>query len=298
LAKTRIYEWTREALSFQKLNAEFDALLTNPMDLISPATAELKMDGQKLVLDVNRNTSVTADSDDVIHFECGGFDSFIMDGDVASPVNGLTFVSAATGTPAVILPHGEAGCSLKIEFADDLDSSLRETADDIVALELQGFDAFIFDGDVGTPVLGLTFTSAAEAGSVGITVQGSGTDGDLTLTSKGAGVIDLIPGSTGTVNIDGEVLAGTVLNATATSWAPGSIAAGESASTTVAVTGAVFGDFCLVSASESINSGGNQQLTAHVLSSGNVQVTLANHHTGAIDLGTIATIYVRVLQLA
>ena len=323
MAKTRTKSWVaQEILTAADLNAEFDALLSSPMALISPATTALDMDGQELILDGDGNSSITVDTNDVLHMRLQAMDQFIFDGDVVSPVAGLTFRSAAEATNVGIIVQGTgtdvgltvtrlgdgtldllpsgAGTTLLDLNAGELildldgDSSITVDTDDVLHLRLQAFDAFIFDGDVATPVLGLTFTSAAEAGAVGITVQGSGTDGDLTLTSKGAGDIKLVPGSTGVVEIDGGVLAGKCLNGSVT-WDPPAVAGGatEQVEQDVTVTGAAVGDFVMVSCSITLTHG---SLTGFVTSSNTVRITYINLDT-TIDIGS-QTFYVRVFTRA
>ena len=327
MAKTRykVGGWVAsEVLTAADLNGEFDALLSSPMNLISPATAALDMNGVELILDVDGDSSLTADTDDVLHLKLQAIDQFIFDGDVVSPVGGLTFRSAAeatnvgiivqgTGTDVGLtvtrlgdgtldlLPSGAGTTLLDLNAAElildlDGDSSITVDSDDVLHLRLQAFDAFIFDGDVASPVLGLTFTSAAEAGVVGITVQGSGTDGTLTLTSKGAGVINLVPGSTGTIQLDGGVLAGKCFNATEAAWDPASVGGGEHATKTVTVTGAALGDFVLVSSSINISASLGCTLTGAVTSADTVTVQLHVENVGgAVDL-TAMDLYVRVLS--
>jgi len=269
MAKTRVHTWGIEILTVTDLNAEFDNFLTNPMDLVSPAVATLDLDGQDLIMDTNGDTKIAAGSDDVLVVTVAGS-------------------AVCTFRDGIVDLGGK-----RLDIDSDNDSSLRATADDIVALELQGFDTFIFDGDVASPVAGLTFTSAAEAGDVGITVQGSGTDAGLVLTTKGAGNLNLVPG-TGTVHIDGGVLAGKCINATKSSWVVGSLPVETSSSTTVAATNAALGDFVLCAASVDLEE---MTMTAYVSSSGIVEIVIQNTGTGVIDLGTI-DVYVRVLTRA
>jgi hypothetical protein len=242
--------------------------------------AVFDLNGNRMDFNTDGDSSLRESSDDVIALELQAFDSIIFDGDVATPVNGLTFQTAATGNPASILPHGEAGCSLKIEFADDLDSSLRETADDIVALELQGFDSFIFDGNVASPVNGLTFISSATGVAPQITDHGENNNG-----------INLAPSGSGTVLIGGGTLAGTCYNGS-TSWDPASLADGFSEPKNITVTGAAFGDFVMMSASVSM---AGMTLTGTVSSSNTVTAVLTNHSGGVKDLASF-TVYARVLS--
>ena len=73
----------------------------------------------------------------------------------------------------------------------DGDSSLRETSDDVLAIRLQGLDAFIFDGDVASPVNGITWRSSATGVSVETAATGSDSNINLRLTPKGTGQVTL-----------------------------------------------------------------------------------------------------------
>ena len=106
MAKTRVKNWTAEILTHTDLNAEFDNLINTPMDLISPAPAAMDMNGQELIMDTDGDSSLTMDTDDTLDVKLKGIDAFIFDGTVASPVNGLTLTSSATGADPDITAHG------------------------------------------------------------------------------------------------------------------------------------------------------------------------------------------------
>ena len=149
MALSRQKTWvSAEVLTASDLNAEFDNILNNPVSLLSPLVSGLDMDGQTLTID------------------------------------------------------------------SDADSTLRATADDLVALRLQGFDAFIFDGDVSTPVNGLTFTSSATGVAPNITAQGTDSNIGITLVPKGTGALTVTLG-TGTVAVNGTG-AGAIMTLTTT----------------------------------------------------------------------------------
>src|SRR3990167_8633648 len=76
LARTKV--WIAEVLTFADLNAEFDAILNNPVSLISPLTAAVDMNGFELILDADADTSVTSDTDDRIDFRIGGADGMFL----------------------------------------------------------------------------------------------------------------------------------------------------------------------------------------------------------------------------
>lgn len=67
-----------EVLSASDLNAEFNNILNNANSLISPITTSLDMNGNELILDADGDTTVTADSDDVIDWKIAGTDSIFF----------------------------------------------------------------------------------------------------------------------------------------------------------------------------------------------------------------------------
>ena len=107
MAVSRLKTWVAaETLTASDLNAEFNNLINNGEDLSSPATQTLDMDGQKLVLDGDADTSITSDTDDRIDFELSGTDLFRLDGTATTPVNGLDLVFSATGNAVQIQAVG------------------------------------------------------------------------------------------------------------------------------------------------------------------------------------------------
>ena len=74
MSVSRIKPWIVETLTASDLNSEFNNILNNGEDLAWPATKAKDFDGQKLTLDSDADTSITADTDDQIDFETGGTD--------------------------------------------------------------------------------------------------------------------------------------------------------------------------------------------------------------------------------
>mgnify|MGYP006921734310 CR=1 FL=1 len=103
-----------ETLTAALLNAEFDNILNNAATLISPLPSGLDLDGQILTIDADADSTLRASADDVVVFRLQGFDAFILDGDVATPVNGITFTSAATGTAPALTAHGETNVGIAL----------------------------------------------------------------------------------------------------------------------------------------------------------------------------------------
>jgi len=95
-----------EILTAADLNSSFSQITSNGLALISPLTGTLDADGNIIVLDADADSRLQAAADDVVTLTLQNFASFIWDGDVASPVNGITFRTAATGTDVAIVAHG------------------------------------------------------------------------------------------------------------------------------------------------------------------------------------------------
>ena len=83
MAQTRLKTWaTNDTLTASDLNAEFNNVISSGDQSIgTPRTATWDLDGQKLVLDTDADTSIHASTDDQIDFECGGVDVFRLTAD-------------------------------------------------------------------------------------------------------------------------------------------------------------------------------------------------------------------------
>ena len=95
-----------EVLTASDLNSSLTQFTTNGEDFGTPATKAHDMNGFEFILDADADTSITADTDDVIHFRLQAQDLFIMDGDAGTAVNGLTLQASATGADVVIVAQG------------------------------------------------------------------------------------------------------------------------------------------------------------------------------------------------
>ena len=79
MSLARVKTWSSgEVLTASDLNSEFNNLLNNARDLISPLTASLDLNGVELILDGDADTSITADTDDQIDYRINGSDVFVM----------------------------------------------------------------------------------------------------------------------------------------------------------------------------------------------------------------------------
>lgn len=209
-----------EVLTAADLNASFTQVFSNGQSLGFPRTEAADFNGFELVVDEDGDSSITADTDDLMDFRLQGADLVKFDGTTASAVNGFTLAGGAAGSPARLATQGgDANINLLLDpkgtgsvdldgaaliVDQDADSSLRETADDIVALRLRGQDLVIFDGATGgTTVNGVTVQASATGAGVQIKAQGSDTNIDLLLDPKGTGVVDL-DGATFTIDADAD----------------------------------------------------------------------------------------------
>lgn len=64
------------------------------------------MDGQRLIMDADADTHLTADTDDRLDLALAGTDLFRFDGTVTTPVNGLDFIASATGSAVRVVAVG------------------------------------------------------------------------------------------------------------------------------------------------------------------------------------------------
>ena len=67
-----------EVLTASDLNSSFSHITNNGEDLAWPATKEKDFNGQRLVLDADQDTSITADTDDQIDIAVGGTDVMVI----------------------------------------------------------------------------------------------------------------------------------------------------------------------------------------------------------------------------
>ena len=61
-----------ETLTASDLNSSFTKFTDNGEDFSTPATKAHDMDGNEFILDSDADTSMTADSDDIVHFRMQG----------------------------------------------------------------------------------------------------------------------------------------------------------------------------------------------------------------------------------
>src|SRR3990167_8682148 len=107
MAISRVKLWIAgEALFFNDLNGEFNNILTNALALISPLTATLDLDGQRLTLDSDGDLNFLTTSDDVLALRKDTTSLFVWDAATASVVNGLQFLSTIANDAVEIQAQG------------------------------------------------------------------------------------------------------------------------------------------------------------------------------------------------
>ena len=74
-----------------------DVTLTHGSNLLTLDGGALDLDGEKLILDANANTSITADTDDQIDIEIAGADDFQFTANTFTILSGSTIAIAAGG---------------------------------------------------------------------------------------------------------------------------------------------------------------------------------------------------------
>src|SRR3990167_9162592 len=107
MSLARVKVWIAgEVLTASELNAEFNNILNNPVSLISPLTATLDLDGQRLTLDSDGDLNFLTTSDDVLALRKDTTSLFVWDAATASVVNGLKFLSTVANDSVEIQAQG------------------------------------------------------------------------------------------------------------------------------------------------------------------------------------------------
>lgn len=177
----RVKVWGDEILTASDLNGEFNNIINNALALISPLTGTLDVDGNTITLDSDGDCNMSAATDDVITFVVGS-GSIKLDLSTTSSVNGFTLSTAATGNPPIIAAQGtDSNIGVAIRGKGTGTTRIQNAA----GTE----DLFIFNAGVASAVNGYTFASTATGTSPTITASGDDTDLDVSLVTKGAGVL-------------------------------------------------------------------------------------------------------------
>jgi microcystin-dependent protein len=182
-----------EILLASDLNASFAQITSNGLQLISPLTGTLDADGKTIILDADADSNMAASTDDVLNLTLQSFLAFIFDGNVASPVNGITFETTATGVGPLISAHGETNVTLRLKgkgtgavvLVNEDSEGLSVSKNDTNEVLLTGFGS---GADVALVLKGKG-ASKIQLGDAELQWPDSdGTSGDV-LSTNGSGVL-------------------------------------------------------------------------------------------------------------
>jgi len=150
-----------EILLASDLNASFAQITNNALQLISPLTGTLDVDGKTIILDADADSNLAAGTDDVLNLTLQSFLAFIFDGNVASPVNGITLEATATGVGPLISAHGETNVDLRLKGKGT--GMVRLLTENSLSL------------DVSEPLATRVLIKPGGATDVGLAIQAAGT---------------------------------------------------------------------------------------------------------------------------
>lgn len=118
MALARLKVWGQEILTFEDLNAEFDNILNNAANLISPLTGTLDLDGNRLILDAANSTWLSSPINRAIDFTSVGSKTGTPSnlGSILAVGNGAHVftdnATAASGTATVYTTHSFSRATL------------------------------------------------------------------------------------------------------------------------------------------------------------------------------------------
>lgn len=174
-----------QALSAADLNGIQDAVVNNDQNVGNPRTAPFDLDGQRLIISGDGNTSLISSSAGKIDFRLNSADLFDLDGTTAASVNGFSVITAATaGSPRLQAKGSDTNIA----------AVLASKGTGAAILRSNGMDVVTADGSTASSVNAITVTSSATGNSPQVKATGSDTDINLRLTPKGAGVVNVASG--------------------------------------------------------------------------------------------------------
>lgn len=202
MAVSRVKVWSAgEVLTASDLNSEFNNIISNGEDLGSPRSSAFDLNGQQLIIDADADSYLVEHSDDVVKLRLQGVDLFYFDGDVTSPVNGLTFTASATGVGVTI---GASGSDSNINLIlspkgtglidTDASNILIDTGQGIV--DENSNEQLLFS-TTSSAVNNLQVANAATGNGPTLSAVGGDTNVPINITPKGSGAVKL--GGTGNV---------------------------------------------------------------------------------------------------
>lgn len=167
-----------QTLTAADLNGMQDQVIDNEQAIGTPREADFDMNGERLILSEDGNTSVAATAGKV-DFRLASQDLVDLDGTAASPVNGFSLVASATGVaPRVQAKGSDANVGAVLAGKGTGAAVLRSNGADVVTASAPS-----------SAVNGITVTAAATGNSPAVAATGSDTDVNVLLTPKGTGVV-------------------------------------------------------------------------------------------------------------
>jgi len=230
MSLSRVKTWSAgEVLTAADLNAEFNNILNNPVDLWSPAAKAVDMNGFEVILDADADTSITSDTDDQVDLKVGGTDLFRWK-TVASAVNGFDVFAAATGSgPSIVAFGSDTNISATLSgkgtghiiLGQATTTDVRLAADQPVA-DSSGNELVKFV-KTASAVNELTVTNAVTGNAPSLSATGDDSNISLNLVAKGTGVVQAggvpVVTTTGTQTLTNKTLTSPTVN-TATISSP------------------------------------------------------------------------------
>ena len=286
MALSRVKTWSSgETLTASDLNAEFNNILNNPVSLVSPLTGAIDLNGQELIFDADADTSITADSDDVLDFKIAGTDGFFIGHGTGNTVGFLhvdpgAFTATATtdigllrigNSNAVTVPSGTTAVAAGI-YVEAPNWTATGTITNTASLYIAGaategsndYAVWVDDGAVqidSTLTVGGAVTLTTDLGvASGGTGASTHTDGGL-LIGKGTAAFE----NTG-VLADGPIVVG---DGTTN---PATLAAFSSSTGTLNVAKGGTGASSLTNGGILLGSGTNAVTAMSVLADGNIVI--------------------------
>jgi hypothetical protein len=136
-----------EVLAASDLNAEFVNILSGGQLIGFPRTFEADFGGQVLWLDADKDTSITADTDDQIDIALSGTDLFYFDGTETTPVNGFGFLASSSGDEPAIVVFG-ADTHIDFDVQPKGDGNLTQDGTRVLLLGEEDSAQFILPNQI------------------------------------------------------------------------------------------------------------------------------------------------------
>lgn len=162
MAISRLYTFVDGVVpTAAQLNGEFNNIINNARDLISPLTSSLDMNGNELILDADADTSIIASTDDRIDIKASGVSSlYRFDATVSTPVNGVHFIAAATGVNPRVEADG-TDTNVGLRLAGQGTGATLSDGPVAMLAQMMGFSNVAFTATVASNALTIALKDAA-----------------------------------------------------------------------------------------------------------------------------------------